>query len=158
MPLLTKEGITPLMIGFLLVSLAVAVGVVVMNLGSAQVEEEAECAIEIGLRLSKIGGKEQICYDAKKKVFSFSVENGVNTNVNGLVVNIIGDKKAESFELNEAKMGKAAVYLGRVPYNKAVSGEIQQVKISPKIIPFDQEEVCIEQAIVAEEVKPCKKK
>ena len=143
------------MIGFLLVSFAVAVGVVVMNLGSAQVEEEAECAVDIGLRFSAIGGEEQVCYDAAKKIFSFSVENGVNINVNGIVVNIIGTQKAESFELNDAKMGKAAVYLGRVPYDPAVSGEIRQVKISPKIIPYDQEEVCIDQAFVIESVKPC---
>src|SRR3989344_2077332 len=95
---LSKEGITPLMIGFLLVSFAVAVGVVVMNLGSAQVEEEAECAVDIGLRFSTIGGEEQVCYDAAKKVFSFSVENGINIEVKGIVVNIIGTQKAESFE------------------------------------------------------------
>lgn len=152
---LSKEGITPLMIGFLLVSFAVAVAVVVMNLGSAEVEEEAECAVDIGLQFSVIGGTEEVCYDAAKKIFSFSVENGVNINVNGIVVNIIGTQKAESFELNEAKMGKAAVYLGRVPYDTAASGEIRQVKISPKIIPYDQEEVCLEQAIVVESVKPC---
>jgi len=152
---LSKEGITPLMIGFLLVSFAVAVGVVIMNLGSAQVEEAAECAVDIGLQFSVIGGVEEVCYDAAKKIFSFSVENGVNINVNGIVVNIIGTQKAESFELNEAKMGKAAVYLGRVPYDTAASGEIRQVKISPKIIPYDREEVCLEQAIVVEKVKPC---
>lgn len=155
MQLLTKEGITPLMIGFLLVSFAVAVGVVVMNLGSAEVEEQAECAVDIGLQFSIISGEEQVCYDATKKIFSFSVENGVNINVNGIVVNIIGTQKAESFELSEAKMGKAAVYLGRVPYDTAASGEIRQVKISPKIIPYDQEEVCLDQAIVVESVKPC---
>ena len=155
MQTLSRKGITPLMIGFLLVSFAVAVGVVVMNLGSAEVEEEAECAVDIGLRFSKIGGEEQVCYDAAKKIFSFSVENGVNIDVKGIVVNIIGTQKAESFELNDAKMGKAGVYLGRVPFDTAVSGEIRQVKISPKIIPYDQEQVCIDQAFVIEKVKPC---
>ena len=155
MKYLGKEGITPLMIAFLLVSFAVAVGVVVLNLGSAQVESSATCSVNIGLRFSQISGEEQVCYDAAKKIFSFSVENGVNINVNGIVVNIIGTQKAESFELNEAKMGKAAVYLGRVPYDTAASGEIRQVKISPKIVPVDQEQVCIDQAIVVEKVKPC---
>lgn len=151
MQYLSKEGITPLMIGFLLVSFAVAVAVVILNLGTAQVEEEAECAVDIGLRFSQISGEEQACYDAAKKIFSFSVENGINIDVNGIVVNIIGTEKAESFELNEASMGKAAVYLGRVPFD----GQIRQVKISPKIIPYDQEEVCIDQAIVIESVKAC---
>ena len=155
MQYLNKEAITPLMIAFLLISFAVAVGVVIMNLGSAEVEDKAECAIEIGLRFSEINGEEQVCYDADKKIFAFTVENGVNINVEGLVVNIIGTEKAETFELNEAKMGKAAVYLGRVPFDTVSSGEIRQVKISSKIIPYDQEEVCIEQAILVESVKAC---
>lgn len=155
MQYLSKEGITPLMIGFLLVSFAVAVAVVILNLGSAQVEEVAQCAVDIGLRFSQISGEDQVCYNAAKNIFSFSVENGININVNGLVVNIIGTQKAESFELNEATMGKAAVYLGRVPYDRSASGEIRQVKISPKIIPYDKEEVCIDQAIVVENLKPC---
>ena len=150
-----RKGITPLMIGFLLISFGVAVAVVVLNLGSAQVEEEAYCAVDIGLRFSQIGGEEQVCYNSAQKIFSFSVENGVNIDVSGIVVNIIGTQKAESFELNDAKMGKAAVYLGRVPYDIAASGEIRQVKISPKIIPYDQEEVCIDQAFVVENVKLC---
>lgn len=140
-----------MMILLLLISFAVAVAVVVMNLGSAKVEEQAECAIEIGLRFSEIGGEAQVCYDAGQKIVAFTVENGVNINVGGLVVNIIGADKAESFELNEAKMGKAAVYLGRVPFE----GQIKQVKISPKIIPYDAEEVCLEQAVVVESIKPC---
>ena len=73
----SKEGITPLMIGFLLVSFAVAVSVVVMNLGSAEVEEAAECAVDVGLRFSKIGGEEQVCYDAAKKYSLFLWKMGL---------------------------------------------------------------------------------
>lgn len=146
-----KEGITPLMITLLLVSFAVAVGVVVMNLGSAEVEEVAECAMDIEMRFSQIAGEEQVCYDAAQKVFSFTVENGVNIDVQGIVVNVIGTESAETFELNEATIGRAGVYLGRVPF----SGEIRQVKISPKIVPYDEEIVCQEQAVIVESVKPC---
>ncbi|MEK6899603.1 MAG: hypothetical protein AABX05_00620 [Nanoarchaeota archaeon] len=155
MNLANKKGITPLMIITLLLSFAVAVSVVVMNLGSAQVEETAECTVSTDLSFSKISGQEQVCYDASQKIFSFTVENGVNINIDGLVVNIIGTQKAESFNLDEAKMVKAGVYLGRVPFDTAVSGEIRQVKISPKMVPYDQEQVCQEQAIVLESVNPC---
>lgn len=150
-----KKAITPLMITLLLVSFAVAVGTVVMNLGSAQVEAGAECPVNIGLKFSVIGGAEQVCYDAAKKDFSFTLENGANTPVNGLIVNVIGKNKAESAELNTAQIGKAGVYLGHVTYDSSVSGEIRQLKISPKIKPFDAELVCTEQAIVLENVKAC---
>ena len=38
-----------------------------MNFGQAQVELEAKCPINIGLKLSKISGEKQFCYDADKK-------------------------------------------------------------------------------------------
>jgi len=149
-----KKGITPLMATFLLISFAVAVGVVVMNLGRAQVESEAECPVNIGLEFSVISGEDQICYDAGKNDLSFTLENGINTDVNGLVVNIIGAERAETFEIN-SKIIKAGVYLGHVNYDSSVSGEIRQVKISPKVTLYDEEEVCVDQALVVENIKPC---
>jgi len=144
-----------LMTTLLLVSFAVAVGVVVMNLGRAEVESEAECPVNIELQFSVIGGEEQVCYDEAKKDLSFTVENGINTNVEGLVINIIGAQKAETFEANDARITKAGVYLGHVSYDSSVSGQIRQVKISPKILLYDEEAVCAEQALVAENIQPC---
>jgi len=150
-----KEGVTPLMVTMLLLSLAVAVGVVVMNFGRAQVEENAQCAIDIALQLSSIGGQEQLCYDAGKKALSFTVENGVNIKVEGLIINIIGSEKAETFELNDAKLIKAGTYVGKVAFDTATGGQIKQVKITPKVVLYDTEQICSEQAIVVESVGNC---
>ena len=150
-----KEGVTPLMVTMLLLSLAVAVGVVIMNFGRAQVEENAQCAIDIGLHLASIGGQEQLCYSAGKKVLSFTVENGLNIKVDGLIVNVIGGDKAETVELNDAKMTKAGTYVGKVSFDSAAGGEIRQVKITPKVVLYDEEQICSEQAIVVESVGGC---
>ncbi|MEK6969521.1 MAG: hypothetical protein AABW48_03770 [Nanoarchaeota archaeon] len=155
MKYLDKQGITPLMITLLLISFAVALGVVIMNFGRAEVESEAECPINIGMKLSSISGVEQLCYDQAKQQLSFTVENGVNINVEGLIVNLIGELKAETIELAEAKMGKAGIYMGRVAYDKSTAGEIRQIKISPKILLYDNEEICAEKAVVAESVRAC---
>ena len=153
--ILDKKGITPLMATFLLISFAVALGVTIMNLGSAEVEDSAQCPIEVGLVFSNIGGEDQVCYDAGAKTLKFTLENGVNIKVEGLVINIIGEIKAESFDLSDAKVIKAGSYLGQVSYDASISGNIRQVKISPKILPYDVEEICTEQALVAEEVNEC---
>lgn len=150
-----KGGVTPLMATFLLVSFAVAVGVVVMNFTSAQVEEEAECAVAIGLHVATIGGQEQLCHDAAKSQLSFTVENGVNIKVTGLIVNVIGSERAETFELNDAKLDKAGTYVGKVAYSVAESGTIRQVKITPKVTPYDVEQICTEKAVVMETVRGC---
>lgn len=144
------------MITFLLVSFAVAVGVVVVNLGRAEVEEKAECTLEIGLKFSEVGGEEQFCLDRAKGQLFFTVENGVNIKVEGLVVNIVGGQKAETQQLGEAKIEKAGVYMKYLPYNLGEMGEIKQVKIIPKVNLFDQELICQEQGLVVEKVRDCK--
>lgn len=150
-----KKGVTPLMITLLLISFAVAVGVVVMNFGAAEVEEEAQCPVQIGLKLAIIGGQEQLCYDSAKKDVAFTLENGVNIKVEGLVFSVIGEVKAESYELNDAKMIKAGNYLGHLNYDSSVSGKIKQIKITPKIVLYDAEQICTEQATVLENVRNC---
>ncbi|MBU0470359.1 MAG: hypothetical protein KKA62_02640 [Nanoarchaeota archaeon] len=139
----------------LLISFAVALGVVIMNFGRAQVESEAECPVNIGLQLSVVSKIEQVCYNSGENDLFFTVENGVNTEVDGLIVNIIGTEKAETFEMPETRIGKAGVYLGHVSYDQSVSGEIRQVKISPKVKLYEEEEICVDQAIVLEEIKEC---
>lgn len=148
------RGITPLMASVLLVSFAVAVAVVVMNVGRAQVEESANCAAEIGMQFVEISGEQDICYDAGKKQLRFTVQNGININTEGLIVNVIGEQQAETFEL-AAFMGKAGTYVGTLPFDEAVGGSMRQVRITPKIAPVDEEVLCPEQALVVEKVRNC---
>jgi len=152
---INRKAITPLMVTFLLLSFAGAVGVVVMNLGSAQVEEQAQCAIDIGLKFVSISGVDDICYSSASKELQMTIENGVNIKVEGVIVNIIGTEKAESFELNDAKVIKAGSYQGRVKYDSSVSGTIRQVKVVPKVVMYDAEEICTEQALIAENIREC---
>ena len=152
---MNKRGISPIIATLLLISFAVALGVVIMSFGRAQVELEAQCPINVGLKLAVVGGVEEVCYNAAKKDFSFTIENGVNIKVEGLIVNIIGTQKAETFELNDAKIAKAGTYIGHVTYNSAISGTIRQVKTSPKVVMYDEEQICIEKALILESVKGC---
>lgn len=152
---LNRKAITPLMITMLLISFAVAVSTGITRFGEAQLEEGAECAIETKLTLSTIGGKEQLCYNAAAKKISFTVENGLNINIDGLLANVIGSEKADTFDLNNAKMTKAGSYVGNLPYNTVVNGQIRQIKLTPKIRTPEGEAICVEQAIIREEVPAC---
>ena len=152
---LDKRAIAPLVATLLLISFAISLGVVVMNFGRAQVELQAQCPINIGLKLAMIGGENQVCYDTAKKALSFTAENGVNIKVSGLIVNIIGSQEAQTFELNDAKITKAGTYIGHVNYDSVKSGEIRQLKITPKIVLYDAEEICVEKALIVEKVVGC---
>lgn len=148
-----KRGIAPLVATILLISFAVAVGVVIMSFGSAQVELEAQCPVDIGLKMANIGGQDEMCYDGSN--IKFTLENGVNIEVSGLIVNVIGSNEAKTFTVNEAKMEKLGNYLGSVAYDKSSSGEIRQVKITPKIDLNGNEEICLEKVLIVENVRGC---
>lgn len=150
-----KRGISPIIASLLLISFAVALGVVIMNFGRAQVELEAQCAIDVGLHLSEVSEKNLFCYDRQNQQVAFTIENGPNIRVEGLIVNVIGENKAESFTINSAKMNKAELYQGRIPYNSANSGKIRQIKIIPKVILYDEEQVCQKKALILEDISDC---
>jgi len=150
-----KKGITPLMATLLLISFAVALGVVIMNFGRAQVESGAECSISIDLQFSKVGGEEQFCLDRSSNQLFLIVENGVNINIEGLVVNIIGTEATVTHELNDAQIEKAGAYMKYVDYPVSQLGELRQIKIVPKVKMYDEELICQEKAIVLEEVRDC---
>ena len=150
---MNKRGISPIVATLLLISFAVALGVVIMTFGRAQVELEAQCPIKVGLKLANIGGESQFCYSNGE--LKFTLENGVNIKVEGLIVSVIGTQKAETYEINDAKMTKAGTYVGKVSYDMAAGGEIRQVKISPKIVLYDEEQICTEKALVVENINNC---
>ena len=152
---MNTKGITPLMTTILLISFAVAVGVVIMNFGRASVEEESECSVDPQIQLSNITGKLQICYDFVGKALTFTVENGAVSPVQGLVVNVIGTEKAHTFEINDAKMPRAGSYIAKLQYDFAVGKAIRQVKITPKIRLQDKEEICVDKAVIVEDIKGC---
>ena len=150
-----NQGIAPIVATLLLLTFAVTIGIVIMNFGRAQVQLESKCAIDIDMSFSEIGGEEQICFNRERDIIELSVENGVNIEVTGLIVNVIGTERAESFDLADSAMSKAGVYLTDLGYNVGANGEIRQVKVIPKITPFDEEVVCTEQALVMESVAEC---
>tara|TARA_Y100000310_G_scaffold286433_1_gene310578 strand:- start:432 stop:908 length:477 start_codon:yes stop_codon:yes gene_type:complete len=150
-----RKGIAPLVATLLLISFAVSIGVVFMSFGRAQVGLEATCTIDVGMNFLEIGGEKLICIDKIKNDLTFTIENGVNIAVDGIVVNVIGTERAESYDLNDAKMTKAGSYVTHLGYNEELSGDIRQMKIIPKVVLFDTQEVCIEQALVVENIPDC---
>lgn len=149
----TKRGISPLIATLLLISFAIALGVVVMNFGRAQVELEAQCPIEIGMEFVTVEKVKDICYESASKKLLFNVENGVNIKLTGLLVNIIDEEKAQTIELNDAKMARAGTFHGKINYDK--TGNIKQVKITPKAMFYDEEQICVEKSLIVENVNEC---
>ncbi len=141
----------------LLISFATAVSNTVMNFGSAQVEDQAQCAIDINMKLAIISSQEDICVDNTKNLVRYTIENGKNINIDGLTINIIGVEKTESKEFPDAKIVKAGSYSGKAPYDKTTAGDIRQIKIIPTVTFSDTPQICTEKALVIEKdkIKQC---
>ena len=67
-----KRGISPVIVTILIISLAVGLGIAIMNLGKAYVQEEAQCPIAIGLTAAVINEQQQFCYNKNKKEVQFT--------------------------------------------------------------------------------------
>ncbi len=148
-----KKAITALMSVFILASFAAAVTSVVTNLASAQVEEGAQCPLDIEVHFAKKAVP--VCYDTTAKQVVFNIENGITVDVEGAIVNIIGLNKAVSIDSSEIAVPKTGSYTGKLDYDSRDAGPIRVMKITPKIKINENEIICLEQALTIGNVRPC---
>lgn len=152
-----KRGISPLLATVMLIALALALGVVVLNFGRAQIEIAAQCAVDIGLKTVVLNDKEQMCFDRGTSQLFFIVENGPQIAVEGLRMRLIGSKAVFVQDLADSRIDKTDALLKYVPYDLGIYGEIRQVRLTPKIKLYEEEIACTEQAVIVESVRDCEK-
>ena len=148
-----KKAITALMAVFILASFAAAVTSVVTNLASAQVEEDAQCPLDIEVHFARM--PLPACYDTQTKQVVFTIENGITIDMEGAIINIIGLNKALSIESSEVFLPKTGSYTGRIDYDSRDAGVIRALKITPKVKINENEIICLEQALTIGNVPPC---
>jgi len=151
-----KRGISPLVATFLLLGVAVGLGVLVMSWGRAIVEGNAQCTVKSGLKVIELDGRPQVCYSKGKNGFlRVMVENGPSIDIKGLIFRIIGTKNVYTTEIpTEIKRGHALMPI--VPYDSEQFGEIVEVKITPRIKVYgDETAICPEQAIILSSIEEC---
>jgi len=154
----SKKGVSPLIATILLLVLAVGLGLLVMNWGRAHVEAASKCAVNTGLSIVKLNNIPEICYagEGEDGYIHFIVENGPNVDIEALQLRIIGKKEIYNIGIKE-KIPKGHSLLKDIPYNFNEFGSIRQIKITPKIMLYPEEEpiLCPEQALVTGEIRSC---
>jgi len=155
----TKKAISPLAATVLLLLVAIAIGVLVMNWGRAQLEEASECTIDVGLSFVELNKKPCVCYagSGTNGAVTFIVENGIATEIESLQLRIIGTKNIYTTDLPDSHIDKGYSFMRTVPYDFNLFGDIRQVRLVPKIklLPEQEPLFCVEQALSIEEVDPC---
>ncbi|MCK4588904.1 MAG: hypothetical protein KAT77_00545 [Nanoarchaeota archaeon] len=151
-----KRGIAPLVATIFLIVLAVALGVVVMNFGRAQIEEAAQCPVSIGLNFVELNNQKQICQDKAGNQIYFIIENGNNIEIESIRIRAIGSNAVLVTDVHD-KIEKLGTLLKYIDFEYSKYGDVKQIKLTPKVSLYGQEEFCEEQSIVLENVRECVK-
>ena len=161
---MNKKGLSPMVATLLLIAFAIALGLVVMSWGKGYIEEKAEfvagsqdmsaCKV-IRMNVIQVAGADKICYDTSDYTISVFLENGPESAVSNMQARIIGTGGVHTVDSILGKpIGKDAARDVVFSYPQVV-GEIQQVKLIPKVGKGDQASLCPEAAVVLESVNPC---
>ena len=156
---LRKRGISPIVSTVILLVIAVGLGVIAMNWGRAYLETSATCAIDTGMDIVKVNNIPQICImTGENGYIKMLVENGPNINIEKLQLRAIGTKQINTTELENSTITVGGSYLGIVPYNSLLFGDIRQIKITPEILVYENEPpiICPEQGLIIENLGACR--
>ena len=152
---MNKRGIAPLLATVLLIFLATGIGVVVMNVGRAQIEEAAQCAVDVQLKIVALNEKEQICFDRQNNQIFFIAETGPQIDIDGLRMRVIGQDAILVQGIEESRIERSGTLLKYVQYDLNRYGEIRQVRLIPVITLYEEEITCPEQALILEDIRDC---
>ncbi len=151
---MNKRAITPLMATFLLISLAIALGVVIMNFGRAEVQKRVECSVEnLGLAFVDIEGVKQVCMDKNTQILEMVIENGGVMDIAGLNIDLIGEEKTATFTILDSALKQSSSAIKKI--NLSEVGPPRRVKLIPQLEFSGDILTCPEQAVEASSIPDC---
>ena len=161
---MNKKGLSPIVATLLLIAFAIALGLVVMSWGKGYIEEKAEfvagptdtsaCNV-IRMSIIRVAGAEKICYDTSDYTIKVFLENGPDAAVSNMQARLVGTGGVHTVDsILGAPFGADSAKDIVFSYPPNV-GQIQQVKLIPKVGQGDQAALCNQAAVVSESIKPC---
>jgi len=151
---MNKKGIAPLIATFLLLFFAVVLGLVVINWGRAQLEDQAKCSVDVGLKFIQIEGKPQVCYG--NGFTFFLVENGASADIEELQIRLI-DENRRIFAQNilGSNIAKSGALQKNITYDPMQYGAVKQIRLSPTIKLYNKIVDCPDRSLTFDNPKTC---
>lgn len=158
-----KRALTPLVATILLVAFSVGLGALVMSWGEEYIEEKAEfvqgtAEIKSGcdatiLEIIRISGQPQLC--STGNTIQIWLDNGPDSDIFNIHARIAGTNDVQSVESILAQpLLKSNAAKTEIPYNPAI-GQIQQIKLTPKIWTGTDVAVCAQASLTVERIPSC---
>jgi len=147
---MNKKAISPIISSLLLIVFAIALGIVVMSWGKGAIAKEhgGSCE-EASVNIISLAEKPKACFSGN--TLYFTIENNGQMKTTGLKVSFLGDT---IFQKDMTK----GIIIGEIinaDLNFADVGNIQKIKIVPKIIVEGKENVCPNGGVEIENVGEC---
>jgi len=159
-----QRGITPLVATVLLVAFSVGLGALVMSWGEEYIADHAEftqgtsevkntCDLA-KIDVIRIAGQMQACLAPDG--IQVWIDNGADVDLVGIHARIAGSKGIDTKDnILLAPLLKANAARAIIAYDPTLTGDVLQVKLTPKIFENNQLAICSQNAITLERLKPC---
>ena len=156
--LLGKNALSPLIATILLIAFAVALGSVLVNLGT-NIDLARDKCKSVEIKLRNIGNSE-VCYknEGTNGYVNFILDNNGKKIINGLSIIIRGDKTSSIYDLNDINIPEKSLFDKKdqeVAYDNSRIGIVKEVEFQPKIKVENQLETCSKKSVISEKVGPC---
>ena len=124
---MNKKGISPLISTIVLISFAIALGLVVMSWGKTYAAEETKTCEDIRIAVLDIEGTE-LCYGNGQ--LAYAIENRGKTSIDRLKIFVITSEGIDKLE-QEGNIDIADISRLKTNYN--TNARISKIKITPEI-------------------------
>jgi len=158
-------SVSPLGATIILVLLSIIVGAFAISIGESFIEENAEftrsgaeevragCSA-VSLEVTKVSGITVACIKKNKNIVDISLDNGPDIDLSDLHIKLLGSQSVKNFQTSLKEPLKKADGIRLIlPYDGI--GEVQQVKITPKVIVSNFLVFCKDKALILDNLQYC---
>ena len=156
-----KRGVSPLIATVLLISFAVALGSVILQIGSEiDFSNMGETCSGVSIEIRDIDTS-QVCYSVSgnNTYLNFIIDNSGNKDIDGLTIWIRGENGLPLVEFDDLSIKKGElleIKEAALEYNFNKFGAIKYIEFIPKIKINDSSEICTKSSVRADKVGVCK--
>ena len=156
-----KRGVSPLIATVLLISFAVALGSVVLNWGrNLDISKPGDKCAGISIKLRSVNNIE-VCYagSGQEGYINFIIDNGGNTDIDGLGIWITGEKGTKLLDFNDFSIKKGdllSIKDNSVKYDFDAYGAIKHIQFFPKVKLDESIDICARNSVKANLIEGCK--
>ena len=149
---MNKRGASPLVVTIILIAFAVALGTMIMNLGSQSINLKPTCD-NVELSFEKTFGEDTICYDEASLKLRVVLQNSGKAGVDSVLFrHIKANLRSNEFPLRDSELKPADIYDVEIGYELSTKTHIEFI---PVIKTGEGTKKCADKALVVEGLKPC---